>query len=62
VIYFLVVMPSEKVIELTERRKEATERECPECLSQIPIAARRCMFCTSEVPPATRTALADPAR
>lgn len=62
VIYFLVVMPSERVIELTERRKDATERECPECLSQIPVAARRCMFCTSEVPPAARTALADPAR
>lgn len=24
-------------------------KECPECLSQIPAAARRCMFCTSVV-------------
>ena len=24
-------------------------KECPECLSQIPTAARRCMFCTSVV-------------
>ena len=24
-------------------------RECPECLSQIPLAARRCAFCTAEV-------------
>jgi large conductance mechanosensitive channel len=29
----------------------ATERECPECLSEIPVAARRCMYCTSEVTP-----------
>jgi large conductance mechanosensitive channel len=34
-----------------ERKKEATERECPFCLSQIPIKATRCMYCTSEVPP-----------
>ncbi len=24
-------------------------KECPECLSQIPAAARRCMYCTSTV-------------
>ena len=26
-----------------------TTKECPECLSEIPIAARRCKFCASEV-------------
>ena len=26
-------------------------RDCPECLSSIPVAAKRCMYCTSEVPP-----------
>ena len=26
-------------------------RECPQCLSDIPVAARRCAFCTSEVTP-----------
>jgi large conductance mechanosensitive channel len=25
-----------------------TTRDCPECLSSIPIAARRCRFCTSQ--------------
>jgi large conductance mechanosensitive channel len=51
VVYFLVVMPAAKVMEFAERNKEATERQCPECLSQIPVGARRCMYCTAEVPP-----------
>jgi large conductance mechanosensitive channel len=28
---------------------DPTTRKCPECLSEIPVAARRCAFCTSEV-------------
>jgi len=27
----------------------ATTRDCPECLSEIPLAAKRCRFCTAEV-------------
>ena len=51
VIFFLVVKP---VNALMERRKTepavaATTRECPYCLSQIPVGARRCAFCTQEV-------------
>jgi large conductance mechanosensitive channel len=50
-VFFLVVKP---VNSLMERRKtetpvEPTTRECPECLSSIPRAARRCAFCTAEV-------------
>lgn len=55
IVYFLVVLPTTKLIERLDRGKEATERECPQCLSDIPIAARRCRFCTSEVVPATET-------
>jgi large conductance mechanosensitive channel len=33
----------------TEPDVESTTRECPECLSQVPIGARRCAFCTSEI-------------
>lgn len=51
VVYFLLVAPTEKLMALTIRAKAATDRQCPECLSQIPIAAKRCMYCTSEVPP-----------
>lgn len=52
VVYFLVVLPIGKVMERVVRAKETTERECPECLSEIPLAARRCMYCTSQVTPA----------
>jgi large conductance mechanosensitive channel len=51
VIYFLVVSPAAKVLEFRQRDQEATERACPECMSQIPIAATRCMYCTVQVPP-----------
>jgi large conductance mechanosensitive channel len=51
VIFFLVVKP---VNALMARRKTepdvaTTTRECPYCLSQIPVGARRCAFCTQEV-------------
>jgi large conductance mechanosensitive channel len=52
-VFFVVVRP---VNALTARRRAGEEaepgtRECPECLSAIPTAARRCSFCTSEVQP-----------
>jgi large conductance mechanosensitive channel len=53
VVYYLVVSPMGRIMALATRNQEATERGCPECLSQIPVAARRCMYCTSEVPPVT---------
>jgi large conductance mechanosensitive channel len=51
VIFFFVVKP---VNALMARRKteppvEEATRQCPECLSEIPIAARRCAFCTAVV-------------
>lgn len=49
VVYYLIVTPSERVTALTQRNRVATERECPECLSPIPVAARRCKFCTAPV-------------
>ncbi len=50
-VYYFVVVP---VNTLMDRRKTeppvaATTRDCPECLSSIPLAARRCAFCTAEV-------------
>jgi len=51
VVYYLIISPVAKITDLTTRQKEATERDCPECLSSIPIKAKRCMYCTSEVPP-----------
>jgi large conductance mechanosensitive channel len=51
VVFFFVVRP---VNWLVARRKtdtpaEETTRECPRCLSKIPIKATRCAFCTSDV-------------
>ena len=52
VIYFLVVLPVSKLLSMSDKAEAATEKECPECLSKIPLAASRCMYCTSVVAPA----------
>jgi large conductance mechanosensitive channel len=51
VVFFLVVKPVNSLMDAfrTEPEVESPTRACPECLSQIPQAARRCAFCTSEV-------------
>jgi large conductance mechanosensitive channel len=51
VVYFLVVLPLGKLLSMRQKVEEATERDCPECLSSIPLAATRCMYCTVTVPP-----------
>lgn len=50
-LYFLVVVPLHRLLALrrTEPPVDTPTRECPECLSSIPVAARRCAFCTAEV-------------
>jgi large conductance mechanosensitive channel len=50
VVFFFVVMPVNRLVALRDRfRRPAAPntRECTECLSQIPLAARRCAHCTS---------------
>lgn len=51
VVYFLVVKPVNQLMERfkTEPEVQSVTKECPECLSNIPQAARRCAFCSSEV-------------
>ena len=54
VIFFFVVMPLNKLFERMHAKPttpDPTTRKCPECLSEIPMAARRCAFCTAEVKP-----------
>jgi large conductance mechanosensitive channel len=51
VVYWFIVAPAAKLTALANRNKAATDRQCPECTSTIPIAAKRCMYCTAEVPP-----------
>jgi large conductance mechanosensitive channel len=51
-VYFLVVLPINALIARTRRDPapaDPTTRKCPECLSEIPIGARKCAFCTSVV-------------
>lgn len=52
VVFFLVVQPLNHMTELARRRKKTpdpTTMNCPECLSEIPLLAKRCSFCTSPV-------------
>ncbi|HET7429023.1 MAG TPA: large conductance mechanosensitive channel protein MscL [Gaiellales bacterium] len=56
VIFFLVVKPMNALTARTRPEdEEPATRECPECLSVIPGAARRCSHCTSQVTPVTAT-------
>ncbi len=50
-IYFFVVTPINKLISRARNEKPAdpTTKKCPECLSEIAIAAKRCAHCTSVV-------------
>jgi large conductance mechanosensitive channel len=61
VIYWLVVAPAARLTAFASRNKVATERQCPECLSEIPVAAKRCMYCTSEVQPVPPPVVEKPA-
>jgi large conductance mechanosensitive channel len=50
-VFFLVVRPVNALMarRRTEPPVDPATRDCPECLSSIPKAARRCAFCTAEV-------------
>jgi large conductance mechanosensitive channel len=51
-IYFFVVTPINALIARTRKAPapaDPTTKKCPECLSEIPIDARRCGFCTQPV-------------
>lgn len=50
-IYFFVVVPLERIEERRHGPEEAGTRECPECLSEVPRAAKRCAFCTTTLAP-----------
>jgi large conductance mechanosensitive channel len=49
VIYFFVVVPYQAMVARSHKEPPAdpTTKKCTECLSEIPIDARRCAFCTS---------------
>ncbi|WIG60161.1 MAG: Large-conductance mechanosensitive channel [Ktedonobacterales bacterium] len=58
-IFFLVIKPLNMAANRFKKpatAAEATTRECPYCLSEIPAKATRCAHCTQEVPALVTTA------
>lgn len=52
VIFFLVIQPINKLMARMQKGEESPEpttRKCPECVSEIPKAARRCAYCTAKI-------------
>jgi large conductance mechanosensitive channel len=51
VVFFLVVVPINALMARSRREPtpDPTTTNCPECLSEIPIGAKRCAFCTAKV-------------
>jgi large conductance mechanosensitive channel len=55
VVYFGVVMPLHWFLQRVKKQEPAPAppppmKKCPECLSDIPLEARRCAHCTQPVP------------
>ena len=50
-VYFILVLPMQYVMKRVNKPVEAapTTKACPECLSDIPLAAKRCKFCAQPV-------------
>ncbi len=46
-IYFVVVVPLNRIRERKAAGQDPTTKPCPECLTEIPRAAKRCPACTS---------------
>ncbi len=52
-VYFFVVLPVNALLARIKRGEtppDPTTKKCPECLSMVPIGARKCAFCTSALP------------
>ena len=51
-VYFFVVVPANHLnarLRRGEPSPDPTTKKCPECLSEIPLDARRCAFCTTQL-------------
>ena len=51
-VYFFLVLPMNKLVEWSRKSAvpaDPTTKKCPECLSEIPIEARRCAHCTTAI-------------
>jgi len=52
VVYFAIVLPINQLLSRLKKPEPVaapTTKTCPECLGEIPLAARRCSHCTQPV-------------
>ncbi len=51
-VYYAVVLPVNALVARVSEQPPAapTTKKCPECISEIPIGAKRCAFCTAPLP------------
>jgi large conductance mechanosensitive channel len=57
-VYVFIVVPVNAFMARMRRGEappDPTTKKCPECLSEVAIAARRCAFCTSPLAQASRS-------
>ena len=52
-VFFFVVKPMNMLIARAHKGPpvDPMTKKCPECLSEIPLGAKRCMYCTQTVTP-----------
>lgn len=51
-VYYMVILPVNALVSRARKEPPAdpTTKKCPECISEVPINAKRCAFCTSPLP------------
>ena len=52
-VFFLVMKPVNRLMG-GRKEEEPTARECPHCLSSVPVKATVCAYCTREIEPARK--------
>ncbi|MBV8713642.1 MAG: large conductance mechanosensitive channel protein MscL [Chloroflexi bacterium] len=57
IVYYFVVLPVARLVDRFSPPAAAVTRECPYCLSKIPLKAVRCAFCTSDVEDKVQSAI-----
>lgn len=48
-VYFFVIMPMNRLMTKLAKPQISKTKKCPECLSDIPVGAKRCSYCTQIV-------------
>jgi large conductance mechanosensitive channel len=51
VVYFFIVLPMNALIARSRKEPppDPTTKKCPECLSEVPIEAKRCRYCAQSI-------------